>query len=104
MKSVMQYRESDEESGTRGRLRVKSQPFELAMYALNLKSDPARARFVEMDVKVLRRARLGLRVGEVFMENFITKLRRHTDKLDRVGLSVGLDTFFEISEDDEDSE
>lgn len=97
MKSVMHTRESDSDSATRARVRVKSQPFELAMYVLNLKTDPARARLVGMDVKVLRRARMGLPVGEEFMANLITALLPHADKLGRVSLPVDLNTFFEVN-------
>lgn len=99
MKSGMQYRESDSDSAVRARVRVKSQPFELAMYVLNLKTDPARARLVGMDVKVLRRARTGEPVGEPFMANLITALRPHADKLSRVQLAVDMDTFFEVTDE-----
>lgn len=70
------------------------------MYALNLKTDPARARLVGMDVKVLRRARIGEPVTGSFMASLITALRPHAIKLRRVQLAVDMDTFFEVIEED----
>jgi hypothetical protein len=73
--------------------------FNLAMLAMKVPdSDAARGRAIGIDAKWVRSALDGNPVGGKFIGNTITVFRRHRLKLERLGLKVEMDTFFNVPE------
>lgn len=72
--------------------------FNLAMLAMGVPdSDAARGRALGIHAKSVRAALEGNPVGGRFIGNTITIFRRHRAKLERLGLKVEMDTFFDVS-------
>lgn len=73
--------------------------FNLAMLAMGVpESDAARGRAIGIDAKWVRAALDGNPVGGKFIGNTITTFRRHRTRLERLGLKVEMDTFFNVPE------
>jgi hypothetical protein len=73
--------------------------FNLAMLAMGVPdSDAARGRAIGVHAKSVRAALDGNPVGGRFIGNTISILRQHRVKLERLGLKVEMDTFFNVPE------
>lgn len=71
-----------------------------ATYALGKTTDLSRAELFEVSDRTIRRARLGI-LGEDFMAKVVSALKPHESDLVNLDLAittVGLDTFFEVSD------
>lgn len=81
---------------------LKKVPFCLAMLALGLETNPVRARLIGINARTIDNALDGNPISGQFIGNTITALRPFAEQLARVGLTVDLDTFFEVREQDTD--
>jgi hypothetical protein len=77
-------------------VRIKFVPFNLAMLALGCDKAPALARKMGVTDHTVRSALDGGNVGEKFMGLAIALFRRHELALNRRGLTVSMDEFFEV--------
>lgn len=80
-------------------IRLNPVTFNLAMLAMGVPdSDAARGRALGIHAKSVRAALDGNPVGGRFIGNTITIFRRHRAKLERLGLKVEIDSFFDVAE------
>lgn len=107
----MQIRVSDANSAVcitaddagRSHTYLKKTPFLLAMYVIGLENNAQRGRLLRMSARAVANAIEGNPVGGDFIGNTVTRLRRYTKQLKRVGLAVSMDTFFEARDETEES-
>lgn len=80
---------------TSATIRIRKDRFDLMTRIAGAPTPAARAALIGVDRKTIRRALAGS-VGEVFMANTVTALRRHSVTLAANGLAPTLDELFEV--------
>lgn len=85
------------EPGTRARVLLREEQFDLITRAMGCTSEAGRARLLEVDPKTIYRARHGV-LGEEFIAKVLDAMERHQSKLAELGFTAGFGEVFELGE------
>lgn len=83
--------------GTRAKVLLNNEAFDLITAALGCESEGARARLLDVDPKTVYRARRGV-IGEEFIAKTLSVMKANEQRLGLVGITPNFESVFVLAE------